>query len=196
MAARPWSWRPAIIPASISQAIPVASSPFAASSAGACEFQPNNRATGVDGLIIDGMKVTGGSNGLYIRGKNIRVQKSTYIEQTSSGVTVIPGAQSDNIQIYNNEFRNACVAVTTETPDNCSGYLSDGTPYPKWTMACASTIPTMLRSNTTNSGQFSITQSQSNIRWSATLSRGIISSDVAGTVSNLDKRHRREPKAP
>ena len=43
-------------------------------SAGACRFQPNNRATGVDGLIIDGIQVTGGSNGLYIRGKNILVQ--------------------------------------------------------------------------------------------------------------------------
>ena len=95
---------------------------------GACEFKPNNRATGVDGLIIDGMKVTGGSNGLYIRGKNIRVQNSTYIEQTSSGVTVIPGTQSDNIQIYNNEFQNSKLGCDYTNPSNCSGYLSDGTP--------------------------------------------------------------------
>src|SRR4051794_28646565 len=43
-------------------------------SPGACQFQPNGRATNVDGLIIDGMKVTGGTNGLYIRGKNILVR--------------------------------------------------------------------------------------------------------------------------
>ena len=61
-------------------------------SKGACRFKPNNRATGVDGLIIDGIQVTGGSNGLYIRGRNILVQRSTFIEQSSSGVTVIPGA--------------------------------------------------------------------------------------------------------
>ena len=97
-------------------------------SAGGCEFSPNNRATGVDGLIIDGMKVTGGSNGLYIRGKNIRVQNSTYIEQTSSGVTVIPGTQSNNIQIYNNEFQNSKLGCDYTNPSNCSGYLSDGTP--------------------------------------------------------------------
>ena len=97
-------------------------------SPGACVFQPNNRATGVDGLIIDGIKVTGGSNGLYIRGKNILVQNSTFIEQSSSGVTVIPGALSDNIQIYNNEFRNALHGCQYTNTSNCSGYLSDGTP--------------------------------------------------------------------
>jgi hypothetical protein len=97
-------------------------------SAGGCEFQPNNRATGVDGLIIDGMKVTGGQNGLYVQGKNIVVQNSTFIEQTSSGITVIPGTQSDNIQMYGNEFRNAKLGCDYTNPDNCTGYLSDGTP--------------------------------------------------------------------
>ena len=95
---------------------------------GACTFKPNNRATGVDGLIIDGMDVTGGSNGLYVRGKNVRVQNSTFTEQTSSGLTVIPGTQSDNIQIHNNTFHNDKLGCDYTNPSNCSGYLSDGTP--------------------------------------------------------------------
>ena len=97
-------------------------------SKGACKFASNNRAQGVDGLIIDGIQVTGGSNGLYIRGKNIKVQNSTFIEQSSSGVTVIPGSRSDNIQIYNNEFRNSKRGCQYTNTSNCSGQLSDGTP--------------------------------------------------------------------
>jgi hypothetical protein len=96
--------------------------------AGGCEFQPNNRATGVEGLVIDGMKVTGGNNGLYIQGKNIVVLNSTFVEQTSAGLTVIPGTQSDNIQIYRNRFQNAKLGCDYRHPHNCTGHLSDGTP--------------------------------------------------------------------
>ena len=97
-------------------------------SKGACKFAPNNRAQGVDGLIIDGIQVSGGSNGIYIRGKNIKIQNSTFIEQSSSGVTVLPGSRSDNIQIYNNEFRNSKRGCQYTNTSNCSGQLSDGTP--------------------------------------------------------------------
>lgn len=98
-------------------------------SPGTCRFPGDNRAQGVDGLIIDGIQVTGGSNGLYIHGRNILVQNSTFIEQTSSGVTVIPSAtRSDNIQIYNNEFRNAKRGCEYTNPSNCSGQLPDGSP--------------------------------------------------------------------
>lgn len=96
-------------------------------SKGACKFASNNRAQNVDGLIIDGIQVSGGSNGIYIRGKNIKVQNSTFIEQSSSGVTVLPGARSDNVQIYNNEFRNSRRGCQYNT-SNCSGNLTDGTP--------------------------------------------------------------------
>jgi len=87
-------------------------------SARACRFQPNGRATGVDGLIIDGIQVSGGDNGLYIRGRNILVQNSTFIEQSSSGVIAGYGSQSDNIQIHNNDFRNTIAGSSN----------SDGTP--------------------------------------------------------------------
>jgi hypothetical protein len=97
-------------------------------SKGTCKFQPNGRATGVDGLIIDGIQVTGGSNGLYIRGMNILVQNSTFIEQSSSGVTVMPGSQSDNVQIYNNAFLNTRTGCQYTNTSNCSGRLPDGTP--------------------------------------------------------------------
>ena len=43
-------------------------------------------------------------------------------------MTVIPGATSDNIQIYNNEFRNSKRGCQYTNTSNCSGYLSDGTP--------------------------------------------------------------------
>src|SRR4051794_36584385 len=75
-------------------------------SARACRFQPNGRATGVDGLIVDGIQVSGGDNGLYVKGRNILVQNSTFIEQSSSGVIAGYGSQSDNIQIHNNDFKN------------------------------------------------------------------------------------------
>jgi hypothetical protein len=97
-------------------------------SAGSCRFRPNGRITGVDGVIIDGIQVTGGNNGLYIRGRNVLIQNSTFIEQTSGGVTAIPGTQSDNIQIHNNEFRNAKRGCDYRNPSQCSGYLSDGSP--------------------------------------------------------------------
>ena len=88
----------------------------------------DGRITGVDGVIIDGIQVTGGNNGLYIRGRNMLIQNSTFIEQTSGGVTAIPGTQSDNIQIHNNEFRNAKRGCDYRNPSQCSGYLSDGSP--------------------------------------------------------------------
>lgn len=96
-------------------------------SKGACKFAPNNRATGVDGLIVDGIQVSGGSNGLYIRGKNIKVQNSTFSAQDSAGLTVIPGSRSDNIQVYNNVFSSTKTGCQYNT-SNCSGQLSDGTP--------------------------------------------------------------------
>src|SRR4051812_572889 len=56
-------------------------------SAGSCRFRPSGRITGVDGVIVDGIQVTGGANALYISGRNVLIQNSTFIEQTSAGVT-------------------------------------------------------------------------------------------------------------
>ena len=75
---------------------------------GQCAVGNGSVVSNVNGVIIDGITITGGTNGLTIKAsKNVLVRNSTFVEQTSAGLTANPGSQSDNIQIYDNEFRAA-----------------------------------------------------------------------------------------
>jgi hypothetical protein len=97
---------------------------------GKCVVGTGNVISNVNGLIIDGIQISGGTMGLRIRGgsRNVLVRRSTFIEQTSAGITVGIGTQNDNIQIHDNEFRNAKRGCDPNDASNCSGYLSDGSP--------------------------------------------------------------------
>ena len=93
-----------------------------------CVLGTNSVVTNVDGFILDGVQIRGGSNGLTIKAsKNVLVQRSKFIEQVGSGITLYPGTTNENIQIYNNEFRNAVLGCDPNNHENCF-YLSDGSP--------------------------------------------------------------------
>ena len=95
---------------------------------GACVLGTASVVANVDGFILDGVQIRGGANGLTIKAsKNVLIRRSQFIEQTSSGVLVNPGTVSDNIQIANNEFRNALRGCNYLNYNMCD-YLSDGTP--------------------------------------------------------------------
>ena len=98
--------------------------------AGTCSVATESVISKVNGLIVDGIQITGGAMGLRITGgsKNVLVQNSTFVEQTAAGVTVGIGTQNDNVQIYNNEFRNSKMGCQQNNKSNCSGRLPDGTP--------------------------------------------------------------------
>ena len=99
------------------------------SSPGECIVGTGSVVSNVNGLIIDGIQIRGGAEGLRVKGgsKNVLVQRSKFIEQTSAGLTLGIGTQNDNIQIYDNEFRNAKLGCQYNS-SNCTGYLSDGSP--------------------------------------------------------------------
>ena len=95
---------------------------------GTCVLGTASVVANVDGFILDGMQIRGGANGLTIKAsKNVLVRRSKFIEQTSSGVLVNPGTVSDNIQIANNEFRNALKGCNFLNTNMCD-YLLDGSP--------------------------------------------------------------------
>src|SRR3954452_829625 len=97
---------------------------------GKCVVGTGSVISNVNGLIIDGIQISGGSMGLRIKGgsRNVLVRRSTFIEQTSADITVGIGTQNDNIQIHDNEFRNAKRGCDPNNTSNCSGRLSDGSP--------------------------------------------------------------------
>ena len=97
---------------------------------GKCIVGTESVIANVNGLIIDGIQIKGGNMGLRIRGgsKNVLVRRSTFIEQTAAGITVGIGTVNDNIQIRDNEFRNAKLGCDPNNKSNCSGRLSDGSP--------------------------------------------------------------------
>jgi hypothetical protein len=96
---------------------------------GACVFGTGSVVAGVNGLILDGIRITGGVNALTIKGasKNVLVRRSRFSETTNSGVLVYPGTPHENIQIHDNEFQNASLGCNYNNTDIC-GHLSDGTP--------------------------------------------------------------------
>ena len=95
---------------------------------GTCVLGTASVVANVDGFILDGVQIRGGATGLTIKAsKNVLIRRSKFIEQTSSGVLVSPGTVSDNIQIANNEFRNALLGCGYPDPSICD-YLSNGTP--------------------------------------------------------------------
>ncbi|MFL5279609.1 MAG: hypothetical protein ACJ8AW_01065, partial [Rhodopila sp.] len=97
---------------------------------GKCVVGTGSVISNVNGLIIDGIQISGGSMGLRIKGgsRNVLVRNSTFVEQTAAGVTVGIGTQNDNIQIQNNEFRNAKLGCQYTNTGNCSGRMPDGSP--------------------------------------------------------------------
>src|SRR4051794_13075947 len=94
-----------------------------------CVLGTASAVANVDGFILDGVQIRGGSMGLAIKGsKNVLVRRSKFIEQTSAGISVNPGTiTNSNIQIYSNEFRNALLGCNYTNKDQCY-YLADGSP--------------------------------------------------------------------
>jgi hypothetical protein len=93
-----------------------------------CVLGTNSVVANVDGFILDGVQIRGGVMGLAIKAsKNVLVRRSKFIEQTSAGLSVNPGTTNSNIQVYNNEFRNAQLSCNYTNPDQCY-YLADGSP--------------------------------------------------------------------
>lgn len=93
-----------------------------------CILGTNSVVANVDGFILDGVQIRGGAMGLAVKAsKNVLVRRSKFIEQTSAGLSINPGTTNSNIQIYNNEFRNAQLACNYLNPDQCY-YLADGSP--------------------------------------------------------------------
>ena len=99
------------------------------STPGACTFATRSVVDGVDGLIIDGVRISGGSNALTIRGgsRNVLVRRSRFVETTNSGVLVALGTVNRNIQIHDNDFQNASLGCSYLSPSQC-GHLADGSP--------------------------------------------------------------------
>ena len=96
---------------------------------GACAIGSGSSISDSDGVIIDGARFQGGNIALSIAGSsNVLVRRSSFIEQTATGVLVMPRPVSDNIQITENEFRNGSRGCQRNNRDNCSGALKDGTP--------------------------------------------------------------------
>ena len=96
---------------------------------GACTIGSESSISDSDGVIVDGARFQGGNIALTITGSsNVLVRRSSFIEQTATGVLVAPRPASDNIQITENEFRNGSRGCQRNNRDNCSGALRDGTP--------------------------------------------------------------------
>ena len=95
---------------------------------GTCIFATGSVVANVDGFILDGVQIRGGSNGLTIKAsKNVLIQRSIFQEQTSSGVLINPGTMNINIQIYNNQFINSLRGCNYLNSDVCD-FLPDGSP--------------------------------------------------------------------
>lgn len=97
--------------------------------AGACRVGSGSTIDNSSGVTLDGLRFEGGGVGLTIEGsRNITVQRSQFIEQSSSGVLIAPGRSSSNVVISGNEFRNDRAGCAYTDPGNCTGHLADGSP--------------------------------------------------------------------
>jgi Periplasmic copper-binding protein (NosD) len=89
----------------------------------------NSTLTNVSGLTIDGISITGGNNGLALKGtENITIRCSTLKEQEGTGILVVNDA--GNLKLHNNEIYNYDLGCNTLDPGQCK-YKSDGSLLPK-----------------------------------------------------------------
>ena len=104
-----------------------------------CIFATGSVVANVDGFILDGVQIRGGSNGHTIKAsKNVLIQRSIFQEQTSSGVLINPGTMNINIQICNNQFINSLRGCNYLNSDVCDFFSRRLARCPKWTMGSGS----------------------------------------------------------
>jgi hypothetical protein len=102
---------------------------YRCASPGQCIMRGGASINNSSNIVFDGFRVEGAAQGLRITNSdNVTVQNSTFVEQTSAGVSVQPGPGSRNVVIRNNEFQNSKTGCSFIDPGNCSGHLSDGSP--------------------------------------------------------------------
>lgn len=74
----------------------------------------------VSGLTIDGIKVVGGGIGIEIAKSNdVTIRCSTLVEQTSSGIVLMPGGGNTQIKIDNNVFHNDKKGCNINNKSSC-----------------------------------------------------------------------------
>lgn len=101
---------------------------YKCASPGACNLAGGSSISNSNNVTLDGFTVRGSAQGLTISSSdNVTIQNSTFIEQTSAGISVQPGGASHNVVVRNNEFLNAKRGCNYVSGD-CSGHLSDGSP--------------------------------------------------------------------